>query len=149
MNPSFHACDTSVVLDTSEQLYPTKTSYVLARGASVLDAALQLVVTFAWVHFTGDTDLVTIALLVFSAFTVINAILNVLVRAVVKGRDGVPLRKNVRNVLSRRSFMSGTKAATGPSSNILRALSSTYETDKKAASHSVSPSINPTSFLWN
>merc|ERR1712224_282690 len=73
---------------------------------SVLDAVVQLVLTFVWVYFTRDTDYITIALIVFSALTVVNAVMRLVANAV-KKKCRKTLRQNVKNVISKHRFVNG------------------------------------------
>ena len=87
----------------------------MARAASVTDALVQITVTFLWVHLTGDTSFITIALLCFSSLTVVNAILNLLVRAVVKGRSGETLSQRIHETIVEGNVIEAMKNSVNPS----------------------------------
>ena len=87
----------------------------MARAASVTDALVQITVTFAWVHLTGDTSFITIALLCFSSLTVVNAILNLLVRAVVKSRSGETLSQRIHERIVEGNVIEAMKNSAHPS----------------------------------
>ena len=97
----------------------------MARAASVIDALVQITVTFAWVHLTGDTSFITIALLCFSSLTVINAVLNLLVRAVVMTRGGETLSQRIHETILEGNVIEAIKGSVNEhraSENVIEAM---------------------------